>query len=174
MLSFKPLSLCTSLSLRSKVPKLHHQHLPISGNYNQNICLVPLLVLFQVQIISYICVLVPRPCLCTFSFPVEFGTQWVCHKWGISLKENFLMTCANAIMCMINSMCLERASCFGMMNKGFMMEAEIESCPEKWIGFILIERRIKWHFKFCAQHEQKCRDRIRKNICFWGTYSICC
>lgn len=84
------------------------------------------------------------------------------------------MTWANAIMCMINSMCLERVSCFGMMNKGFMMEAEIESCPEKWIGFILIERRIKWYFKFWAQHEQKCRDRIRKNICFWGTYSICC
>lgn len=57
------------------------------------------------------------------------------------------MTRANAIMCMINSMCLKRALCFGIIKKGFMMEAEIESCPKEWIGF-MIERRIKWHFKF--------------------------
>lgn len=78
------------------------------------------------------------------------------------LKDFFLVTRANAIMCMINSMCLARASCFGMIKKVFTMEAEIEYCPEEWIGFILIERRIKWHFKFWALYEQKCRDRIRK------------
>lgn len=101
-----------------------------------------------------------------FLFSIKFGTEWVFHKWSISLKEIILMTRADAIICMINSMCLKRALCFGMINKGFMMEAETESYPKEWIEFIIIEKRIKGYFKFLAQHEQECRDGIRKNICF--------
>jgi len=41
------------------------------------------------------------------------------------------MTRENAIMCMINSMCLKRALCLGMIKKGFMIEAKIKSYPEE-------------------------------------------
>lgn len=73
------------------------------------------------------------------------------------------MSGVNVIMHMIDSMCLERASCFGMTKKGFMMEAETEYYPEEWIGFTLNWRKMKWHSKFWAQHEKNCRNRIRKH-----------
>lgn len=53
------------------------------------------------------------------------------------------MSGVNVIIRMIYSMCLERATCFGMTKKGFMMEAETEYYPEEWIGFILNQRKIK-------------------------------
>lgn len=81
---------------------------------------------------------------------------------GNFFKRIFIMSGVNVIMRMINSMCLERASCFGTTKKGFMMEAETEYYPEEWMGFTLNQRRMKWHSKFWAQHEQSCRNRIRQ------------
>lgn len=72
------------------------------------------------------------------------------------------MTKGNVIICIINSMSLEISLCFGIIKKGFLMEAEIESCPENWTGIILIDSIMNWLYKFVAWHEQKCRDGIRK------------
>lgn len=82
---------------------------------------------------------------------------------GNFFKRIFIMSGVNVIIRMIYSMCLERATCFRMTKKGFMMEAETEYYPEEWIGFILNQRKIKWHSKFWAQHKQNCRNRIRKH-----------
>lgn len=45
---------------------------------------------------------------------------------GNFFKTFFIMSWVNVIMHMIDSMCLERESCFGMTKKGFMMEDESE------------------------------------------------
>lgn len=72
LLSFKPPSLHASPSFRSKLPSLSiNINLLVEDTIKTFVCVAPLLVLVQVQIISHIFVLVPRRCLCTFLYSLQ-------------------------------------------------------------------------------------------------------